>query len=109
MIAQRIGATWEYIGGSQGLFIPMKPRAGVVDSALSLQISGPTKTMGYYDAALVLFAVTRALMALVERSQLGSCFRAIRDDQEPAEGIGIDSRSEELRDSDLVRQAYLGM
>ena len=30
MIAQPIGATWEYIGGSQGLFIPMKPRAGVV-------------------------------------------------------------------------------
>ena len=25
MIAQPIGASWEYIGGSQGLFIPMKP------------------------------------------------------------------------------------
>src|SRR5204863_291849 len=35
MIAQPIGASWEYIGGSQGLFIPMKPRAGVVDSALA--------------------------------------------------------------------------
>ena len=29
MIAQPIGATWEYIGGSQGLFIPVKPRPNV--------------------------------------------------------------------------------
>ena len=33
MIAQPIGATWEYIGGSQGLFIPVKPRAGVTVAA----------------------------------------------------------------------------
>ena len=88
MIAQPIGATWEFIGGSQGLFIPVKPRPGVVASALSLQFSGPTKAMGYYYAALVLFAITLALMALVERSKLGYYFRAIRDDQEAAEGIG---------------------
>ena len=92
MIAQPIGAAWEYIGGAQGLFIPMKPRSGVVDSALGLQFSGPTKAMGYYYAALVLFVITLALMAMVERSKLGYYFRAIRDDQEGAEGIGIDSR-----------------
>jgi branched-chain amino acid transport system permease protein len=92
MIAQPIGATWEFIGGSQGLFIPVKAHGGVVRSALSLQFSGPTKALGYYYSALVLFAVTLALMALVERSKLGYYFRAIRDDQEAAEGIGIDSR-----------------
>ena len=67
MIAQPIGATWDYIGAAQGLFIPVKPRSGVVTSALSLQFAGRTKALGYY-------------------------FRAIRDDQEAAEGIGIDSR-----------------
>ena len=92
MIAQPIGATWEFIGGAQGLFIPMKTHDGVVGSALALQFSGPTKALGYYYSALVLFAVTLALMALVERSKLGFYFRAIRDDQEAAEGIGIDSR-----------------
>jgi len=92
MIAQPIGASWEFIGGSQGLFIPMKPRAGLVDSALSLQFSGPTKALGYYYSALVLFAITLGLMALVERGKLGYYFRAVRDDQEAAEGIGIDSR-----------------
>jgi branched-chain amino acid transport system permease protein len=92
MIAQPIGATWQFIGGSQGLFIPMQPRAGALASALALQFSGSTKALGYYYSALALFAVTLALMALVERSKLGFYFRAIRDDQEAAESIGIDSR-----------------
>jgi len=92
MIAQPIGATWEYIGAAQGLFIPVKARSSVVTSALSLQFTGPTKALGYYYAALALFALTLALMAWVERSKLGFYFRAIRDDQEAAEGIGIDSR-----------------
>src|SRR5881397_665045 len=43
MIAQPIGATWDYIGAAQGLFIPVKARSGVVTSALSLQFAGPTK------------------------------------------------------------------
>jgi len=92
MIAQPIGATWEYIGAAQGLFIPMKTHGNMVASALSLQFSGRTKALGYYYAALALFAVTLALMAWVERSKLGFYFRAVRDDQEAAEGIGIDSR-----------------
>jgi branched-chain amino acid transport system permease protein len=92
MIAQPIGATWEFIGGSQGLFIPVKPRSSTVATALSLQFTGPTKALGYYYSALVLFAITLALMAAVERSKLGYYFRAVRDDQEAAEGIGIDSR-----------------
>jgi len=92
MIAQPIGATWEYIGGSQGLFIPAKPHGGALATAFSLQYTGPMKALGYYYSALVLFAVTLALMAWVERSKLGYYFRAVRDDQEAAEGIGIDSR-----------------
>ena len=92
MIAQPIGSTWEYIGAAQGLFIPVKPHASVVGEALSLQFAGRTKALGYYYAALALFAVTLALMAWVERSKLGFYFRAIRDDQEAAESIGIDSR-----------------
>jgi branched-chain amino acid transport system permease protein len=92
MIAQPIGATWEYIGAAQGLFIPVKPHASVVTSALALQFTGRTKALGYYYAALALFAITLALMAWVERSKLGFYFRAVRDDQEAAEGIGIDSR-----------------
>jgi branched-chain amino acid transport system permease protein len=92
MIAQPIGSTWEYIGAAQGLFIPVKAHTSVVGEALSLQFGGRTKALGYYYAALALFALTIALMAWVERSKLGFYFRAIRDDQEAAESIGIDSR-----------------
>jgi branched-chain amino acid transport system permease protein len=92
MIAQPIGATWDFIGGSQGLFIPVKARAAGLDAALALQFAGPTKALGYYYAALGLFALTLAVLALVERSKLGYYFRAIRDDQDGAEGIGVDSR-----------------
>src|SRR5262249_53856609 len=81
---EAIGATWECIGGAQGLFIPVKTHRTIVGEALSLQFSGPTKALGYYYAALVLFAITLALMAWVERSKLGFYFRAIRDDQEAA-------------------------
>lgn len=92
MIAQPIGATWEYIGGSQGLFLPVKARPTALGEALAMQFAGRTKALGYYYTALFLFAVTLAAMALVQRSKLGYYFRAIRDDQEGAEGIGIDSR-----------------
>src|SRR5207302_6946688 len=71
MIAQPIGASWEYIGAAQGLFIPMKAHPGIVGSAVALQFSGPTKALGYYYSALVLFALTVALMAWVERSKPG--------------------------------------
>ena len=92
MIAQPIGATWEYINGSRGLFIPVETGQGPLRAVASLQFAGRTKALGYYYAALALFLLTLGLARLVERSKLGFYFRAIRDDQEGAEGIGIDSR-----------------
>jgi branched-chain amino acid transport system permease protein len=92
MIAQPIGATWEFINGSRGLFVPMKPAAGVLDALVTLQFSGARKALAYYYVALALLALTLYAAHVVERSKLGFYFRAIRDDQEGAEGIGIDSR-----------------
>jgi len=92
MIAQPIGATWEFINGSRGLFIPMQTGQGVLGSIASLQFVGRTKALGYYYVAFGLLALTLWLVHLVERGRLGFYFRAIRDDQEGAEGIGIPSR-----------------
>src|SRR5204863_507015 len=92
MIAQPIGATWEFINGSRGLFIPVETGQGVLAATASLQFAGRTKALGYYYVAFGLLALTLWLLRLVERSKLGFYFRAIRDDQEGAEGIGIDSR-----------------
>jgi len=92
MIAQPIGATWEFINGSRGLFIPMHPVKSMLEGAAHLQFAGRTKALGYYYLAFTLLALALWLMSLVEHSKLGFYFRAIRDDQEGAEGIGIDSR-----------------
>jgi branched-chain amino acid transport system permease protein len=92
MIAHPIGATWEFINGSRGIFVPMEAQTSVLGSILSLQFAGRTKSLGSYYVALVFFALTLWLIGKVDRSKLGFYFRAIRDDQEGAEGIGIPSR-----------------
>jgi branched-chain amino acid transport system permease protein len=92
MIAQPIGATWEYINGSRGLFIPMEFRGSWLASIANLQFPGRTKSLGYYYVALVFLALTLWIVGIVDRSKLGFYFRAIRDDQEGAEGIGVPSR-----------------
>jgi branched-chain amino acid transport system permease protein len=92
MIAQPIGATWEFINGSRGLFIPLSPGTTPLAGALTLQFPGRSKGLGFYYAALALCGLTLLAGWLVERSKLGFYFRAIRDDQEGAEGIGVNSR-----------------
>ena len=92
MIAQPIGATWEFINGSRGLFIPLTAGGGLVQGLFTLEFTGRRKGLGFYYVALVLCALTLWSASAVQRSKLGFYFRAIRDDQEGAEGIGIDSR-----------------
>jgi len=92
MIVQPIGATWEFINGSRGLFIPVSPARNVVAAVATLQFPGRAKALGFYYVGLALCALVLWGAWLVERSKLGYYFRAIRDDQEGAESIGIDSR-----------------
>jgi branched-chain amino acid transport system permease protein len=92
MIAQPIGATWELINGSRGLFLPVTPAGSLARGMLTMEFAGRQKGVGFYYLALVLFALTLWGARAVERSKLGFYFRAVRDDQEGAEGIGIDSR-----------------
>ena len=92
MIAQPIGATWEYINGSRGFFIPQVPATSATDAVLMLRFGARTKALAYYYVALALFILVMLLARAVDRSKLGYYFRAIRDDQEGAEAIGIDSR-----------------
>ena len=92
MIAQPIGATWSFINGSQGLFIPVAAGGSFVHGLLTMEFPGRGKGLGFYYLSLVLFVVTLIGARVVERSKWGFYFRALRDDQEGAEGIGVDSR-----------------
>jgi branched-chain amino acid transport system permease protein len=93
MIAQPIGSTWEFINGSLGMFIPFKVSNSVWEQILNLQYSGPTKEMGYYYTSLFLFGLSVAFAYAVQASKFGYCFKAVRDDQDGAEAIGINSRA----------------
>jgi branched-chain amino acid transport system permease protein len=92
MIAQPIGATWELINGSRGLFIPVASGGSFLHGILTMGFPGRGKGLGFYYLALLLFVLTLLGARTVERSKLGLYFRAVRDDQDGAEGIGIDSR-----------------
>ena len=70
MIAQPIGATWEFIGGSQGLFIPVKPRTGVRG------IGAVAAVLGADQGARVLLRRARALRDHAGRSWRWSSARS---------------------------------
>jgi branched-chain amino acid transport system permease protein len=92
MIAQPIGATWRLINGSQGLFIPVAAGGSFVHGILTMEFPGRGKGLGFYYLSLLLFAATLAGARAIERSKWGFYFHAVRDDQDGAEAIGIDSR-----------------
>ena len=58
MIAQPIGATWQFINGSQGLFIPVAAGGSFVHGMLTMEFPGRGKGLGFYYLSLLLFAVT---------------------------------------------------
>ncbi len=92
MIAQPIGATWSLINGSQGLFIPVAAGGSFVHGLLTMEFPGRDKGLGFYYLLLALFVITLFAARAIERSKWGFYFRAVRDDQDGAEAIGIDSR-----------------
>ena len=92
MIAQPIGATWPLINGSQGLFIPVAAGGSFVHGMLTMEFPGRGKGLGFYYLSLALFTITLLAARAIERSKWGFYFRAVRDDQDGAEAIGIDSR-----------------
>src|SRR5262249_54315803 len=65
---------------------------GLVGGVLRRGVAGGGRGLGFYYLTLFLFALTLLGARAVERSKLGLYFRAVRDDQDGAEGIGIDSR-----------------
>src|SRR5262252_9021163 len=76
----------------RGHYFAIAPARGFAQGLLTLEFPGRSKGLGFYYVALVLFALVLWGARAVERSKLGYYFRAIRDDQEGAEGIGINSR-----------------
>lgn len=81
-IIHTVAINWEFIGGARGLTLPIKQ-----DSLLAFQFSG-TKFIYYY---IVLALVVACFFTTwwIERSRIGYYLRAIREDTDAAQSVGV--------------------
>ena len=80
-IARNVALNWGAIGGAMGLYIPIQSNdvwnLKFVDKA------------GYYHVVLAFVLVALGVTAWLERSRLGHCLLAIRENEEAAQALGV--------------------
>jgi branched-chain amino acid transport system permease protein len=81
-IIHTLAINWEFIGGARGLTLPIRQ-----DSLLAFQFSG-TKYV-YYYIILALMAGCFLATWWIERSRIGYYLRAIREDTDAAQSVGV--------------------
>ncbi|MDI9569951.1 MAG: branched-chain amino acid ABC transporter permease [Pseudomonadota bacterium] len=80
---------WDWVGGALGLDYPL------VEEGLWNLMWHDSKT-GYYYCALVLFLITFGLVRWLEGHRFGYYLRAVREGQETAESLGVNSTAVKL-------------
>jgi branched-chain amino acid transport system permease protein len=81
-IVQTVAINWDAIGGARGIWLPIKP-----ETLMNFQFHKAKWV--YYYIALALLAAVFGLTAFIERSRLGYYFRAIREDPDAAQSLGV--------------------
>jgi branched-chain amino acid transport system permease protein len=81
-IVQTVAINWDAIGGARGVWLPIK-----AETLANFQFHRAKWV--YYYIALALLAAVFGATALVERSRLGYYFRAIREDPDAAQSLGV--------------------
>ncbi len=81
-IVHTLAINWDFIGGARGLTLPIRK-----DSLLAFQFHG-TKFI-YYYIALALMVVCFLGAWHIQRSRIGYYLRAIREDTDAAQSVGI--------------------
>jgi len=81
-IIHTLAINWDFIGGARGLTLPIKQ-----DSLLAFQFSG--SKFIYYYIVLALMAGCFLVTWHIERSRIGYYLRAIREDADAAQSVGI--------------------
>jgi branched-chain amino acid transport system permease protein len=76
------------LGGAIGIEYPLFRGSDLAGSLAALQFHG--SKLPYYYAALVLFCASFLISWRVQNSPLGYYLRAIRDDQDAAQSLGVD-------------------
>jgi branched-chain amino acid transport system permease protein len=88
-IFNRVFLVWDWVGGALGLDYPL-----VVEGMKNLMWYN-TKT-GYYYCALFLFLLIFGLVRWLESHRFGYYMRAVREGQETAESLGVNSTAIKL-------------
>lgn len=84
-----IFTSWEAVGSAMGLQLPILP-----SSLLNFQFQ--ESKAPYYYVSLVMLGTALATARWVERSKLGYCLKAIREDETAAMSLAIDTRRYKL-------------
>lgn len=82
-------SNWELVGGARGITLPIKS-----ESWLNFQFHR-TK-VPYYYIILGIFLAVNLVLYWLERSRTGYYLRAVRENEDVAEGLGIDKRTYKL-------------
>jgi branched-chain amino acid transport system permease protein len=88
-IFNRLFLVWYWVGGALGLDYPM------VKEGLGNLVWYGTKT-GYFYCALVLFVTVFGIVRFLESHRFGYFMRAVREGQETAESLGVNSTAVKL-------------
>ncbi len=81
-IIHTVAINWDFIGGARGLTLPIRK-----DSLAAFQFHG-TKYL-YYYIILALTIICFTVTSRIERARLGYYLRAIREDLDAAQSVGI--------------------
>lgn len=83
-IAHIVFLNWETVGGATGLWIPVERGSPWLDMQFH-----ETKLPNYY-IGLAFLALATAIVYKLERSKIGFYLRAVREDPEAAQSLGVD-------------------
>jgi branched-chain amino acid transport system permease protein len=83
-IFNRLFMVWYWVGGALGLDYPL------VDEG-SLNFMWYESKTGYYYGALLLFGIIFGVVRWIEKHRFGYYLRAVREGQETAESLGVNS------------------
>ena len=75
---------WELVGAASGLWVPLTEN----DSLINMQFH--SSKVPYYYLFMLFFVIVFFIAWLISRSKLGYRLRAVRDDAQAAQSLGID-------------------
>jgi branched-chain amino acid transport system permease protein len=94
----RLFLVWDWVGGALGLDYP------IIDDSWEYFLWSSDKT-GYYTGAVCLFVLVFGTVRFIEKRRFGYYMRAVREGQETAEALGVNSTGVKL--SAMAVSAFL--